>query len=47
MRLTEDDLDDEQAVLDDLAHAGVSVPSRSRASSKPPRRSRVSPASVR
>jgi very-short-patch-repair endonuclease len=47
MRLTDDALDDEQAVLDDLAHAGVSVPSRSRASSKPPRRSRTSPASAR
>jgi len=47
MRLTDDDLDDEQAVLDDLAHAGVSVPSRSRASSKPPSRSRISPASAR
>jgi very-short-patch-repair endonuclease len=47
MRLTSEALDDEQAVLDDLAHAGVSVPSRSRASSKPPRRSRISPASVR
>jgi hypothetical protein len=47
MRLTEDDLDEPEAVLDDLAHAGVSVPSRSRASSKPPRRSRISPASVR
>ena len=40
-------LDEPEAVLDDLAHAGVSVPSRSRASSKPPRRSRISPASVR
>jgi very-short-patch-repair endonuclease len=47
MRLIDEDLDDEQAVLDDLAHAGVSVPSRSRASSKPPRRSRISPASAR
>jgi very-short-patch-repair endonuclease len=47
MRLTSEALDDEQAVLDDLAHAGVSVPSRSRASSKPPRRSRISPASAR
>jgi hypothetical protein len=47
MRLTEDDLDEPEAILDDLAHAGVSVPSRSRASSKPPRRSRISPASVR
>jgi very-short-patch-repair endonuclease len=46
MRLTDDDLDDEEAVLDDLAHAGVKVPSRSRASSKPPRRSRTSPARV-
>ena len=45
MRLTSEALDDEQAVLDDLAQAGVSVPSRSRASSKPPRRSRISPAS--
>jgi very-short-patch-repair endonuclease len=47
MRLTDDDLDDADAVLDDLAHAGVSVPSRSRASSKSPRRSSTSPASVR
>ena len=47
MRLTDEDLDDEAAVLDDLAHAGVSVPSRSRASSKPPRRSSTSPASIR
>ena len=47
MRLTQDDLDEPEAVLDDLAHAGVSVPSRSRASSKPPSRSRISPASVR
>jgi hypothetical protein len=47
MRLTSDALDDEHAVLDDLAHAGVSVPSRSRASSKPPRRSSTSSASVR
>jgi very-short-patch-repair endonuclease len=47
MRLTDEALDDERAVLDDLAHAGVNVPSRSRASSKPPTRSRTSPASVR
>ena len=47
MRLTADDLDDAAAVLDDLAHAGVSVPSRSRASSKSPSRSSTSPASVR
>ena len=47
MRLTGDDLDDAAAVLDDLAHAGVSVPSRSRASSKSPSRSSTSPASVR
>jgi len=47
MRLTEDDLDEPEAVLDDLAHAGVSVPSRSRVPSKPPRRSRTSSASVR
>jgi very-short-patch-repair endonuclease len=47
MRLTDDALDDEDAVLADLAHAGVSVPSRSRASSKPPTRSSTSPASVR
>ena len=47
MRLTSDALDDEDAVLADLAHAGVSVPSRSRASSKPPRRSSTSPASIR
>jgi Transcriptional regulator, AbiEi antitoxin/Protein of unknown function (DUF559) len=44
MRLTSQALDDEEAVLDDLAQAGVSVPSRSRASSKPPRRSSTSPA---
>jgi very-short-patch-repair endonuclease len=47
MRLTDEALDDERAVLDDLAHAGVNVPSRSRASSKPPTRSRTSRASVR
>jgi very-short-patch-repair endonuclease len=47
MRLTDEDLDDECAVLDDLAQAGVSVPSRSRASSKPPRRSSTSLASDR
>jgi very-short-patch-repair endonuclease len=47
MRLTSDALADEAAVLDDLAYAGVSVPSRSRASSKPPSRSRISPASAR
>jgi uncharacterized protein DUF559 len=46
MRLTSEALADEAAVLDDLAQAGVSVPSRSRASSKPPRRSRISPASA-
>ena len=46
MRLTSQALDDEKAVLDDLAQAGVSVPSRSRASSKPSRRSRISPASA-
>lgn len=44
MRLTSQALDDEQAVLSDLAQAGVSVPSRSRASSKSPRRSSISPA---
>jgi hypothetical protein len=42
MRLTDDALDDEAAVLDDLAQAGVSVPSRSRASSKSPSRARSS-----
>jgi very-short-patch-repair endonuclease len=47
MRLTDDALDDEAAVLDDLAHAGVSVPSRSRASSKPPKRASTSSASAR
>ena len=47
MRLTDDALDDEDAVLDDLAHAGVNVPSRSRASSKPPSRSRTSSPSVK
>ena len=46
MRLTSKALDDEDAVLDDLAQAGVSVPSRSRASSKPPSRARSSPASA-
>ena len=46
MRLTSQALEDEDAVLSDLAQAGVSVPSRSRASSKPPRRSRISPASA-
>jgi hypothetical protein len=46
MRLTGQALQDEEAVLDDLAQAGVSVPSRSRASSKPPRRSSTSPASA-
>jgi hypothetical protein len=46
MRLTSQALDDEGAVLDDLAQAGVNVPSRSRASSKQPRRSRISPASA-
>jgi very-short-patch-repair endonuclease len=47
MRLTSQALEDEMAVLDDLAQAGVNVPSRSRASSKPPRRSSTSPASAR
>ena len=47
MRLTDEDLDDEASVLDDLVHAGVSVTSRSRDSSKPPSRSRTSPARVR
>jgi hypothetical protein len=47
MRLTSEALRDEDAVLDDLAQAGVAVPSRSRASSKPPRRARISPASAR
>ena len=47
MRLTSQALDDEEAVLDDLAQAGVNVPSRSRASSKPPSRSRTSAASAR
>ena len=46
MRLTSQALDDEEAVLSDLAQAGVNVPSRSRASSKPPRRSSTSPASA-
>ena len=40
-------LDDEEAVLDDLAQAGVNVPSLSRASSKPPSRSSTSAASAR
>jgi very-short-patch-repair endonuclease len=47
MRLTDDALDDEDAVLDDLAQAGVSVASRPRASSKPPSRSSTSSASAR
>jgi putative AbiEi antitoxin of type IV toxin-antitoxin system/uncharacterized protein DUF559 len=47
MRLTDDALDDEAAVLDDLAQAGVSVPSRSRASAKSPSRARSSSASAR
>jgi putative AbiEi antitoxin of type IV toxin-antitoxin system/uncharacterized protein DUF559 len=47
MRLTNQALDDEEAVLDDLAQAGVNVPSRSRASSKPPSRSSTSAASAR
>ena len=47
MRLTDEDLDDGVVVVDDLAHAGVRVPSRSLASSKPPSRSRTSAASVR
>ena len=47
MRLTGEDLDDEEALLDDLAQAGVNVPSRSRASSKPPSLSRTSSASAR
>ena len=47
MRLTDDDLDEPEAVLDDLAYAGANVPSRSRASSKSPSRSRISPARVR
>ncbi len=47
MRLTSQALDDEEAVLDDLAQAGVKVPSRSRASSKPPSRSSTSAASAR
>jgi very-short-patch-repair endonuclease len=47
MRLTSQALEDEEAVLDDLAQAGVNVRSRSRASSKPPRRSSTSPASAR
>jgi hypothetical protein len=46
MRLTSEALLDEAAVLEDLAQAGVIVPSRPRASSKPPRRSRTSPASA-
>jgi hypothetical protein len=47
MRLTSEALADEGAVLTDLAHAGVNVPSRSRVSSKPPSRSSTSPASAR
>ncbi len=47
MRLTSQALDDEEAVLDDLAQAGVNVLSRSRASSKPPSRSSTSAASAR
>jgi hypothetical protein len=47
MRLTDEALDDERAVLDDLVQAGVSVASRSRAFSKPSSRSSTSPASAR
>lgn len=47
MRLTDDALDDEDAVLDDLAHAGVRAASCSRVSSNPPSRSSSSPASAR
>lgn len=47
MRLTDGDLDEADAVLDDLAQAGVRVESWPRASSKPPSRSRISPASAR
>jgi very-short-patch-repair endonuclease len=47
MRLTDAALEDEEAVLADLAQAGVRVTSRPRASSKPPRRSRISSASAR
>ena len=47
LRLTNQALDDEKAVLSDLAQAGVNVPSRSRVSSKPPSRSSTSPASAR
>jgi hypothetical protein len=46
MRLTSEALDVEADVLRDLAQAGVSVESRPRASSKSPRRVRISSASA-
>jgi very-short-patch-repair endonuclease len=46
MRLTAADLDEEAAVVADLAQAGVRVDSRPRASSKSPRRVRISSASA-
>jgi very-short-patch-repair endonuclease len=46
MRLTSDALDDPEAVLADLAQAGVSVASLPRASSNSPRRPRTSSASA-
>ena len=46
MRLTSEALDVEAEVLRDLAQAGVSVESRPRASSKSPRRVRISSASA-
>jgi very-short-patch-repair endonuclease len=46
IRLTADDLEEGATVVADLAQAGVSVDSRPRASSKSPRRSRISSASA-
>ena len=46
MRLTAADLRDPEGVMRDLAQAGVSVDSRPRASSKSPRRPRISSASA-
>ena len=46
MRLTSAALADAAAVVEDLAHAGVKVDSRPRASSRPPKRSRISAASA-
>jgi Transcriptional regulator, AbiEi antitoxin/Protein of unknown function (DUF559) len=46
MRLTSEALEDERAVLDDLAQAGVRVPSRPRCSSNEPSRASTSSASA-